>query len=535
MKIKKTAIGNSQEAFIENSFTDGINIISSDDNNKGKTIVIQSLMYALGNDPTFPTSFDYKQYYHYVEFEEGGIEYSLCRHNNGFVLKYDSVLMIFDSVSELKRYWTKHIFRLPVITKNQISKIVDPVLFLQLFFVGQDKKDTSNIAHAGLYNKQDFYSMIYDICDASGIELNDEEIKRIKNEIKALKEQREVLLKQYKILKSQKTAVSYLSSANDRIVFEKKLADMEKIRAKIEELRKERNRAATRKSKWDTTLKELRSLNRTLDCGELRCMDCDSTNISFSASKRSTYTFDVSSAEMRADIIASISDQSDAYKEEIDRLSAEISSAQDELQALMSEESISLESIVAFKQDIFSASDAEQKIRNIDNRLTTLNTQLQVAANTSEAKKEQQTAVLNLIISKMNEAYKTIDPNGNLQFADIFTKRDEVFSGSEETIFHLVKMYALRSVLGHHYPIVIDSFRAEDLSTQKETLVLDLFEEFDNQAILTTTLKKEEMGKYDGMPGINHIDYKTHQPSKMLSEAYSSNFIDLLQALSLTI
>lgn len=107
---------------------------------------------------------------------------------------------------------------------------------------------------------------------------------------------------------------------------------------------------------------------------------------------------------MRADIIASISDQSDAYKEEIDRLSAEISSAQDELQALMSEDSISLESIVAFKQDIFSASDAEQKIRNIDNRLNTLNTQLQAAANTSEAKKEQQTAVLNLIISKMNEA-----------------------------------------------------------------------------------------------------------------------------------
>ena len=535
MKIKKSAIGNSQEAFIENSFSDGINIISSDDNNKGKTIVIQSLMYALGNDPTFPTSFDYKQYYHYVEFEEGGTEYRLCRHNNGFVLKYDSILMIFDSVSELKRYWTKHIFRLPVITKNQISKIVDPVLFLQLFFVGQDKKDTSNIAHSGLYNKQDYYNMIYDICDVSGIELNDEEIKKIKNEIKALKDQREIILKQYKILKSQKTAVSYLSSANDRIIFEKKLADMEKIRSKIEELRKERNRAATRKSKWDTTLKELRSLNRTLDCGELRCMDCDSTNISFSASKRSTYTFDVSSAEMRTEIIASITDQSDAYKEEMDRLSAEISSAQDELQALMSDESISLESIVAFKEEIFSASDAEQKIRNIDNRLTTLNSQLQAAANTSEAKKEQQSAIFNLIVSKMNEAYKSIDPNGNLLFADIFTKRDEVFSGSEETVFHIVKLYALRSVLGHNYPIVIDSFRAEDLSTQKESLALNLFKEFDNQVILTTTLKKEEMGKYDTMPGINHIDYKSHQPSKMLSEVYSSNFVDLLQSLSLSV
>lgn len=38
MKILKVAVGNSKEAFIENRFTEGLNIISSDDNNKGKTI-----------------------------------------------------------------------------------------------------------------------------------------------------------------------------------------------------------------------------------------------------------------------------------------------------------------------------------------------------------------------------------------------------------------------------------------------------------------------------------------------------------------
>lgn len=59
MKILRVAVGNSKEAFIESRFTEGLNIISSDDNNKGKTIVIQSMMYALGNEPTFPTSFEY--------------------------------------------------------------------------------------------------------------------------------------------------------------------------------------------------------------------------------------------------------------------------------------------------------------------------------------------------------------------------------------------------------------------------------------------------------------------------------------------
>ena len=93
MIIKKTAVGNKNEAFVENNFSTGLNIISSDDNNKGKTIEIQSMMYALGNDPAFPTSFDYKEYYHYIEFEINDVTYYLCRFNNGFVLKHNSVLM----------------------------------------------------------------------------------------------------------------------------------------------------------------------------------------------------------------------------------------------------------------------------------------------------------------------------------------------------------------------------------------------------------------------------------------------------------
>ena len=102
MKIKRTAVGNNTEAYIESNFKEGLNIISSDDNNKGKTIVIQSMMYALGNEPAFPKSFNYNEYYHYIEFEVGDVTYFLCRRQNVFVLKHDSTLMIFDNVSELK-------------------------------------------------------------------------------------------------------------------------------------------------------------------------------------------------------------------------------------------------------------------------------------------------------------------------------------------------------------------------------------------------------------------------------------------------
>ena len=56
MNIDMIAIGNANEAYIESRFSKSINIISSDDNNKGKTIIIQAILFCLGNVPVFPSS-----------------------------------------------------------------------------------------------------------------------------------------------------------------------------------------------------------------------------------------------------------------------------------------------------------------------------------------------------------------------------------------------------------------------------------------------------------------------------------------------
>lgn len=535
MRIKATAVGNAHEAFVERNYNGSLNIISSDDNNKGKTIAIQSMMYALGNEPTFPATFEYKDYYHYVEFEVNGITYYLCRRNNSFILKYKEGLLVFDSISEFKRYWSKHIFTLPQIIKNQIARIVDPVLFLQLFFVGQDKKDTSNISHSGLYNKQDFLNMLFTICNAAGIEMDEDELKKAKDELQNLKEERRVLLKQHKILTSHHIPVSYLSATNDRAAFSEKISALEKINSKITELRKARNVAATRKAKWETTLKELRSLNRTIDSGELRCMDCHSTNISYASGKKNGYSFDVSSSEMRNEIIASIHEKMEAYQEEIENYTMQISSTQRELTSLLAEDEITLESLVIYKEDVFSASEAELRIQEIDQRISLINSKLQELSTATESKKNLQNQILNDIIAEMNSTYRSIDPNGNLYFESLFTKKDETYSGSESTVFHLVKLYALRKVLNHNYPIVVDSFRAEDLSTSKEAVVIDLYSKIPNQVIFTTTLKAEEMGKYDQNTIINHIDYKNHAASKMLTSEYVSEFQSIMSIFSITL
>lgn len=308
---------------------------------------------------------------------------------------------------------------------------------------------------------------------------------------------------------------------------------MEKLNSKIAELRKERNMIATRRATWETTLKELRSLNRTIDCGELRCMDCKSTNISFTTSKKHSYAFSVSSVDMRNEIIKSIEEKIDTYNEEMEKTTLKLSEVQQELQSLMADESISLESIVAYKQQIFSAIDAEERIKEIDIQLNSLNSQLLSSCEISQKKRSKQTTLISTLIDKMNIAYHNIDPAGNMSFDDLFTTRGELYSGSEATMFHIAKLYALKEVLEHNLPIIMDSFRAEDLSSVKEDVVIELFKPFSNQIIFTTTLKKEELGKYNNVSGIHHIDYSGHTPSKILSVKYVKALSEMLALLSL--
>lgn len=378
--------------------------------------------------------------------------------------------------------------------------------------------------------------MIYSILDLSEYKLDLDEIEQIKTELISLKDEKKALIKQYKILSSQKAPVQYLSTVSDRSAFEAKISKINNINSKITELRKARNLSANRKSKWTNTIKELKSLNRSIEVGELKCMDCNSKNIAYSTStKRQAYEFDVSTIEMRTEIINSIHEKIKAYTEEIEKYDDLIAKEQEKLHILMSDEEVTLEALLELKEQIFSASDAEKRILEIERKIGMLQSKLSISESSTEKNKIKRQTELTNILHEMNCFYKEIDPNGNLVFESLFTKKDEVFSGSEATIFHIVKMYALQKVLAHDWPIIIDSFRAEDLSTGKEKIVIEKYKQLNNQVIFTTTLKDQEMGKYDNRDDINHIDYKDHAPSKMLSSDYCEHFKQLISEFSFDI
>lgn len=112
MIIRAVYIGNSEEAYINKEFKEGLNIISSDDNNKGKTIVIQAIMYCLGNIPAFPSAFDYENYYFILYIEQDDKLIKICRKNKNFVIRKDEEYTVFDNTAEFKRYWNKNLLNL---------------------------------------------------------------------------------------------------------------------------------------------------------------------------------------------------------------------------------------------------------------------------------------------------------------------------------------------------------------------------------------------------------------------------------------
>ena len=135
----------------------------------------------------------------------------------------------------------------------------------------------------------------------------------------------------------------------------------------------------------------------------------------------------------------------------------------------------------------------------------------------------------------MNQVKGKIDSESKQLYDDLFTKRGSVVSGSEETVYYIARLISIAKLTKHSCPIIMDSFRAEDLSTEKEERVLALLSELKRQCILTTTLKAEEKDKYVKMAGINAIDYTGHHSNKILGTEGLPAFMKLLSGLGISL
>lgn len=535
MIIKKIAIGNSSEAFIEERFQNKTNIIFSDDNNKGKTILMQSIVYSIGYDSIWPVGFNPKQYYFYSKISFNDIDYEFLRHNNSIIVIGNNQNYIFNSIAEFKYFISKEVNEIPYIPKDGQLKISDLSLFYELFFLGQDKRNTSNIIVKSFNNKVDFLNMIFSLQGISNIVFDENlDIEDLKTNKAELEEKIKIERKKIQILKKNPKIANYVSSLANNEDFERIKNRLKELHNSITELRKQRNREENRKIKLDFLISELISLNRNLKEGKGKCSDCGSSNITFT---NDDFEFDVSNQYVRNSIIASIKENIKLKEEVIKELDQIIEREQIEINKLLETPSPDFSNYVLFESEIRDSSQIDNSVAVLRSELIEIDNQIKAINNGVEQNKLKQQELIEKIIAEITRLYRIIDPNGTMTVNGLFTKSNETFSGSEEQEFYFCKIVALNNILTHNYPIIIDSFREGELSTAKEEKMIEEFVKLNKQVILTSTLKREEYStdKYLSFKEVNTLDYSKLVDSKLLQEKHLEDFLKILEKFPITI
>ena len=520
MIIKSIALGNVEEAYVEERLTDGVNIIFSDDNNKGKTLVMQGMMYAMGNQPIFPKGFNYRSNYFYCKVEINDEEIEFLRRDSSFLVKRQGAQYSFDNVTELKYFLVdENIFNIPQISKDERMVIADLNLFYELFFIGQDKRNPSNTINSGYNNKKDFVNML---CSLNGYPLMDmEEInEENKQRIQQLKADIAATKKLLKLLKKNPDVSGYVDKYGGSTQFDTFRMRVKRLHNEIAEYKKRRNLEYNRKEKLESLVQELNSLNREFEQGNVICAKCGSDKIIY---KSKGMSFEVSNSYVRKQVLASIAYQISQKEEIIREYSYQLQQLQDELKKILQEAPVELHRILLYSEMILSEIDYDNKLKELCEQLEELQANDKKISNSEKEAKQKCKEMKEDIVSRMNTLYREVDPQGRTFFDDIFTKRDETYSGSEEQEYYYSRVLAINDYFNHSYPLLIDCYRSGEISSQKEDIMIKNFISRKKQVIITSTLKKEEYtaNKYDQYKGnANVIDYSNNESSKLLQSQY---------------
>lgn len=532
--VKRIFIGDALESYVQGGFTDGLNIISSYDNHVGKTIVMQSIMYALGSNALFPPTFPYRQYLFIAEIEVDGRPLSILRSKDSFVVKSNEAIDSYEGKGAFDEFWSTEIERLPTIVKKGAPVRAGLALYTQMAFVSQTERNSSKTV-GSYFNRDDFIEMVYTLAGLDAREMDGQTEARLKQRKAELRTRKSELGKQASLLKRPGSALAEVSPTADREETERLVQQLETIKNEITDLKKKRSQAYTRKMKNESLLEELRSLNRTVKVGSVVCLHCGSEEIGYKL-PNSDFVFDITTDDMRRQILRTVQERIDSHAHEIEELNSDIRKLQRQFNAIAETRDLTLEDIFAAREGYKDLQDIDRELSSVIDEMDSIEEQLRDSARVSSELREERSTFMDGVLDTMNQVRRIInnDPDA-AEYESLFTKATGVFMGSEATEYYLARVYSLAKHTGFGLPIVIDSFRAEELSSAREDRVLPLFRDLPNQVIFSATLKGEESGKYQDRDGINNIDFTGYEVGKLLSTKDNEVFLEKLTEFNIAI
>lgn len=232
ISVKAVYIGNDDESYIQNGLTEGVNIITSDENHVGKTIVMQSIMYAMGSDAMFPPSFSYKRYVFIVDIDVDGREVSILRSRDYFVVSDGGLIAPLEGKGAFDEYWNQNISPLPAIVKDGVLKLVGLTLFLQMAFVTQASRNTSRVV-GGYFDKKDFVEMVYAFVGLDARQMDSSAEAELKRRKATLETRKRELAKQTSSLRQVGTSLAAISPTADREETARLVAELDRLKNQI--------------------------------------------------------------------------------------------------------------------------------------------------------------------------------------------------------------------------------------------------------------------------------------------------------------
>lgn len=242
--------------------------------------------------------------------------------------------------------------------------------------------------------------------------------------------------------------------------------------------------------------------------------------------------FDLSNNEVRRNVREAINEQIVLKVDIVEELEREIGEQQAHLTRELEATPVEQQHIFIFMDDIVSQQQYSNEIGALRIEVEDLQDMLARVDNEDESAKVKYKEMMDVIVTEMQTLYRSVDSEGHLIFNDVFSKHDDTYSGSEGQEFYFCRLLAFNSYFKHRFPIIIDSFRSGELSTNKEYTMIEAFKGLKKQILLTSTLKLEEYNdlKYDAVDGVNAIDYSGHQNSKILQPKQAEKFSKLLDS-----
>jgi len=532
MILKKVAFGNSEEAFVESGFKNGLNIVFSNDNNKGKTILIQSIMFSIGNTPIFPTGFPAAHYYFYTKFEHQGRVIEFVRHGNSFIVKEPGQLAIFDSVSDFKIYFNESLCRLPKIKKDGRLVLADLNLFFQVFYLPQDKRNTSTIINGGQFNKADFVEMVKSMINPNYSNIDSTEIQEIKEKRKEVIKNISLLSKRVSFSKQNPLVAGRVLQSAGNADYERQSATLQNINQQISEYSVKRNRENNRLFKLESLLNELNSLNRNIEIGKVKCADCGSDRVIYS---NRDFTFELSNDTVRREVFSSILKQIEIRRDSIMEYGNLISSLQANLQERLSSIPVEVTDIIISREAVLNERENDKKIVGLSDQLREWDRLLDQSEAIDKSTIHSVKEKYDKIVQTMRDYYADVDDVENTSIEGLFTKNNENFSGSEEQIFYFSKLVSLAKHLPLDFPLIVDCFRDGEISTEKEEKMIKVYKGLKKQVLLTATLKDQEYTaeKYPPEDGLYPIDFSAILSNQILGRKYVAEFVELLREFNL--